>query len=170
MNRHCLLVEVEAEFGLIFQVAHLLNVHRLRILGVQLLWHLVLAVVELLEKVWCNGKIVASGQLRDLANVAERGTHDDGIVAVFLVVVEDLLHGLDAWVFVCLIVFLGVGLIPVKNAANEGRDQEGTGFSSGNSLDEGEHEGQVAVDAMFRLKDLGGSDTFPCRGELDQDP
>jgi hypothetical protein len=36
-------------------------------------------------------------------HVTEGGTHDDGVVAVLLVVVEDLLHGLDTWVSITLV-------------------------------------------------------------------
>lgn len=63
---------------------------------------------------------------------------------------------------------LGVGLVPVEDTADEGRDEESTGFSSGNRLGQREHESEVAVDAVLALKLVGGLDTLPCRRELDQ--
>lgn len=48
--------------------------------------------------------------------VAERSTHDDGLVAVLLVVVEDLLDGLDTRVLVANVCRSGlVLLVPVKD-------------------------------------------------------
>lgn len=42
-----------------------------------------------------NCQVVAASQLRDLTDVPERRAHDNGLVAVFLVVFENLLHALD---------------------------------------------------------------------------
>ena len=53
---------------------------------------------------------------RGATYVAERGTHDDGVVAVLLVVVEDLLNRLDTRVAVANVVGAGlVLLVPVKD-------------------------------------------------------
>ena len=68
-----------------------------------------------------DGQVVAAGELGDLANVAEGGTHDDGLVAVLLVVVEDLLYGLDTGVFVALVGLSGGFLIPVKDLSDWGK-------------------------------------------------
>ncbi len=115
-----------------------------------------------------DSQVITSSQLSDFPQVSEASAHDDGLVAVFLVVVEDLLHALDAWVLLwAIILFVGC-FVPVEDAANEGRDEEAAGFSGGNGLRKGEHESQVAVDAMLGLQHLGGFDTFPCRGELDE--
>ena len=86
-----------------------------------------------------------------------------------LVVVEDGLHALDTGVLVGGVVPLHGSLVPVKDTANEGRDQVSTGLGGSDGLDDGEHEGEVAVDAMLRLELAGGLDTFPCGGDLDQD-
>jgi hypothetical protein len=59
-------------------------------------------------------------------------------------------------------------LVPIQDTADEGGDEESTGLSSGNGLDKGEHEGQVAVDSVLRLQDVGGLDTLPGGGDLDQ--
>jgi hypothetical protein len=51
LNGHLVLVEVEAELGLVVDVALLLNVQLAGVLGNELLGNLVLRVVELLEQV-----------------------------------------------------------------------------------------------------------------------
>ena len=101
------------------------------------------------EATHSNGKVVAAGKLGDLADAAERSTHDDGLVAVLLVVVEDLLDRLDTWVLLLGVLLLVGSLVPVKDTANEGRDEESTGLSGSDGLDLGEHEGKVAVDAVL---------------------
>jgi hypothetical protein len=47
--------------------------------------------------------------------VTERGTHDDGLVTVLLVIAEDLLDGLDTRVFVTLVVLSRALLIPIED-------------------------------------------------------
>lgn len=121
------------------------------------------------RRTYRDGQVVAASKLGDLAGVAERGTHDDGLVAELLVVVEDALDGGDTGVLLLGVLLLGGGLEPVEDTANEGGDEVGVGLSGSNSLDEGEHEGQVAVDAVVTLQDLGGLDTLPGGGDLDQD-
>ena len=80
-----------------------------------------------------------------------------------------LLDGLDTGVLLGGVVALVGGLVPVEDTANEGRDEEGTGLSGSNGLDQREHEGQVAVDAVLELQDVGGLDTLVGGGNLDQD-
>jgi hypothetical protein len=126
-------------------------------------------VVQVLQQVGGDGQVVTAGQLGDLAGVTEGGTHDDGLVTVLLVVVEDVLDGLDTGVLRGGVVALVGSLVPVENAAHEGGDQEGTGLGGGNGLDQGEEKGQVAVDAVLGLQDVGGLDTLPGRGDLDED-
>jgi hypothetical protein len=186
LGSHLVLVEVEAEGGLVVDVALLLNVKRVGLGSIELLGNGLCGVVQLLEKVglyvvsihtwsaglykstYSNGEVVASSELSNLANGAERSTHDDGLVAVLLVVVEDAADGLDTGVLLLGVLLLGRSLVPVKNAADEGGDEESAGLSSGNSLDEREHQSQVGVDAVIPLEDLGGLDTLPCRGDLDK--
>lgn len=51
-----------------------------------------------------------------MAYVTEGGTHDDGLVTVLLVVVEDLADGLDTRVLLASVCGAGlVLLVPVKN-------------------------------------------------------
>lgn len=116
-----------------------------------------------------DGQVVTASQLCDLTDVTEGSTHDDGLVAVLLVVVENALNGLDTGVLLGGIVALVRSLVPVQDTADEGGDEESTGLSSSNGLDKGEHEGQVAVDSVLRLQDVGGLDTLPGGGDLDKD-
>lgn len=51
----------------------------------------------------------------DQTHVTEGGTHDDGLVTVLLVVVEDLLHGLDTRVLITLVVLASALLVPIKD-------------------------------------------------------
>ena len=60
-------------------------------------------------------------------------------------------------------------LVPVKDTAHEGGDEESASLRSGNGLRQREEESQIAVDTMFALKDLGSLDPFPSTGKLDQD-
>jgi hypothetical protein len=83
-----------------------------------------------------NGQVVASGELGDLADAPERGTHDNGLVVVLLVVVEDGLYALDTGVLLLGVLLLGRGLVPVENAADKGRDEEGASLGGGDGLDE----------------------------------
>lgn len=48
-------------------------------------------------------------------HVAERGTHDNRLVSVLLVVVEDLLYRLNTWVSITLEVLPCGLLVPVKD-------------------------------------------------------
>lgn len=135
------------------------------------LWHILALPSQKLgiERTHSNGEVVAPGELGNLARVPEGGTHNNRVVAVLLVVVEDVLYALDTGVLGRAVLLLGRRLVPVKNAADERRDEVSTSLSSADSLDEREHEGQVAVDAVLRLEDLGGLDALPCRGDLDED-
>ncbi len=98
-----------------------------------------------------DSQVVTSCQLGDLPQVPKASTHNDSLVVVFLVVVEDRLHALDTWVLLGIVIPLVRGLIPIQDASNEGRDEESTRFSRSNGLRKGEHEGKIAIDAMLRL-------------------
>lgn len=87
---------------------------------------------------------------------------------MLLVVVENALNGLDTGILLGAEVALVRSLVPVQDTADEGGDEESTSLSSSNGLDKGEHEGQVAVDAVLRLQDVGGLDTLPGGGDLDK--
>lgn len=116
-----------------------------------------------------DSEVVAASELSDLTDVSEGSTHDDGLVAELLVVVVDLDDGLDTGVLLLLVLLLVVGLVPVKDTANEGRDEESTGLSSSDGLDRREHQSQVGVDVVLGLQDVSSFDTLVGRGNLDED-
>ena len=120
--------------------------------------------------------------------VPEGSTHDNGLVSMLLVVVEDLLHGHDTRVLIASIGRAGLGLlVPVEDlrrisasstllsksaityTADEGRDEGNTSLRTRNGLREAEEEGEVTVDAVVALELAGGLDTLPGRGDLDED-
>ena len=73
----------------------------------------------------------------------------------------------DAGIVGAGVVLAGVLLVPVEDAADEGRDQRDLGLGAGDGLVQAEEQGQVAVDAfLFEL--LGGLDALPGGGELDE--
>ncbi len=116
-----------------------------------------------------DGQVVDTSKLGDLTSVSERSTHDDGLVAELLVVVVDGLDRGDTGVLLLGVVLLGRGLVPVEDTTDEGGDEESTGLGGGDGLGEGEEESEVAVDAVIPLQNLGGLDTLPGGGNLDQD-
>lgn len=185
VDSHRLFVEIEAEERLIVKVLLLLNVERGGCRSIELLGNIFLAVVQLLKErrlrlcqqmtlasqtqsTYSNGEVVAASELSNLALVTEACTHDDGLVAVFLVVVEDAAHTLDTGVLLSRVLLLVLGLVPVENTANEGRDQESASLGGCDSLGQGKEESQVAVDAVLRLQCVGGPDAFVGGGDLDQ--
>jgi hypothetical protein len=90
--------------------------HVLTIVRVQLLRHRLRRVLQLLEGRRADREEVDTREGLDLADVAERGTHHNGLVAVLLVVVEDALNGLDTRVLLADIVRAGlVLLVPVED-------------------------------------------------------
>lgn len=116
-----------------------------------------------------DGQVVTPSQFCNFPHIAEASTHDNRLVAEFLVVIENLLHALDARIFLWAIVFLICGFVPIKDTANKGRDEESSGFSTGNGLRERKHEGQIAVDTVFGLQDVGCLDSLPGGCKLDED-
>lgn len=169
LDGHGLLVEVEAVSSLVVEVLALGNVQVRGTGGVELLGHGLGGVVQILKQVGRDGQVVAASQLGDLASVTERGTHDDGLVAVLLVVVVDVLHRLDTGVLRGSVVALVRILVPIQNATHEGGDEEGTGLGGSDGLDQGKHQGQVAVHAVLRLQDVSSLDTLIGGGDLNQD-
>jgi len=91
------------------------------ILRVELLRNGIIRVLQLFKQSGCNGEVVNTSQGLNLANlkiplaqshygqeieayVAERGSHNDGLVTVLLVVVEDLLDRLYTRVLFALVI------------------------------------------------------------------
>lgn len=116
-----------------------------------------------------DSQVITSSQLSDLTDTSEGSAHDDSLVTELLVVVEDALDGCNSWVLLLAVGLSGLGLVPIEDTADEGRDEVGVGLSGSDGLDLGEEEGKVAVDAVLLLEDTGGLDTFPGGGDLDED-
>ena len=120
-------------------------------------------MAKLLEtKTYGDGEVIAACKLSDLASISERCAHHDGLVTELLVVVEDGLDRLNTGIVLLAVLLLGACLEPVQNAADKRRDEECASFCGADGLDEGEHEGQVAVDSVIALENFGGLDAFPC--------
>lgn len=147
-------------------------------------------LLHLAQKCRRDGQVVTASQFLNLTRVTEGGAHDNGLVAVLLVVVVDLGDRQDTRVFVAGVGLASVLLVPVQDTTNERRDQSHAGFSTGNCLREAKEQGQVAVNVVFLLQNLanrsflstlhlsafaipqtyGSSlDTLPGRSNLDQD-
>lgn len=121
------------------------------------------------RKTYRDGQVVTASKLSDLASVAERGTHDNGLVAKLLVVVEDGLDRRHTGIGLLGVLLLGGGLVPVEDTADKGGDEESIGLGGGNGLGQGEQQSQVAVDSVVALENLSGLDALPGGGNLDQD-
>lgn len=73
-------------------------------------------------------------QFCDLPLVPEASCHDNGVVAMCLVVGVDALHTLNTRVLSRAVVPVILRLVPVKNATNKGADQGSTSISACSSL------------------------------------
>jgi hypothetical protein len=89
-------------------------------------------------------------------------------MAMLLVVVVDLLNAQHTRILGRSVSLASRSLVPVKDAANKGRDEECLGFSSCDSLDDGEEEGQVAINSLG-LQLGSGVNSLVSRRNLNQD-
>ena len=117
-----------------------------------------------------NCQVVAAGKLGDFAFIPEASPHDNGTIAILLIVVEDGLHALDTWIVLRGVILLHCRLVPIQDSADERRNKVGTSLRCGDCLWEGEHQGQVTIDAVLCLQSMCSLDTFPCGCKLDEDP
>ncbi|KPX14876.1 Uncharacterized protein ALO72_05008 [Pseudomonas syringae pv. delphinii] len=124
---------------------------------------------QLLEQLGADGQAITARQLFDLVQIAEAGTHHDGLEVVGLVVVVDARHGLHTGIVCADIIGARRLLVPVVDAAHERRDQKHARFSASNGLGEGKQQRQVGLNTVL-LELLGSTNTFPGRGQLDQYP
>ena len=117
VERHLVLEEGPTELGLVVDEGDLLERLTLRRGGrVELLRHGGRVVLQLLEQLRCDSEEVDARERLDLASVTEGCAHDDRLVVVLLVVVEDLLHGLHTGVVVARVVLARLVLVePVEN-------------------------------------------------------
>lgn len=106
---------------------------------------------------------------------------------MLLVVVEDLLDGLNTRVRIALVVFSGALLVPIEDlvcvhetpilnpserktyTTNEGRDEGDACLGASDSLFEAKEQSQVAVDTLVTLELASSLDALPGGGDLDQD-
>ena len=86
---------------------------------------------------------------------------------LFVVTVNGV-DGCHAGILGRRVIFTGAFLVPIEDAAHEGRDQSGARYSARHSLREREEQRHVTVDA-FLLQNFGGANAFPRRGDLDED-
>jgi len=137
--------------------------------SVKFLWDWRAVFLEFLQEGGGDGEKITTSQSLDLSDVTERSTHDDGPVSMLLIVVEDFADGLNARVILVLISGSRlVLLVPVQNAADEGRNESDTSFGTSHSLTETEQESKVAMDLLITLKFTGSLDTLPGRCDLNE--
>jgi len=86
VESHVVLEQGPSELGLVIEVRDLLHLLAAGLGSVKLLGDRLGRVLELFEELGGDGEVITSGQLGDFADVSERGTHDDGLVSVLLVV------------------------------------------------------------------------------------
>lgn len=131
-------------------------------------------VLEFLDEFGRNRKSVAAGQLNDFVDVSKGGTHDNGVVSVFFVVVVDFRHRdhtgigcrLESWkVFVFGQFFF---FVVIHDASDKGRNKGDAHLGAGNGLGQAKNECQVAGDSLC-FQDLGGLNALPGGGNLDED-
>ena len=116
IKRHLILQQRPLELGVVIHIRHL----RYRVLlrrqcRVQSLGDGLRGLLELLEERGGDGEEVDARKAADLGDVPEGGAHDDGVVTVLFVVVEDALDGLHAWVFVAGVVAVVLLFVPVED-------------------------------------------------------
>ena len=114
--------------------------------------------------------------LRPIMGAAEDGIDDEEFAKQSSLLKDKILVALKtevppyAWVFIGFIRIPAFGFfVPVCDAANKWRDQKRINIRTGNRLGHAKEEGKVTVDA-FLLQNFGGSNAFPGRGELDENP
>ena len=125
--------------------------------------------MELLQKCGGNSKSVTAGELDNLFLVPERGTHDNGLVAIFLIVIVDACNANHTWILRgSKSIHSQRLLLPIHDSSHEGRNEGGSSLGTCNGLGLAENESAVASDALL-LEDLARLNTLPSRGNLDQD-
>ena len=113
------------------------------------------------RRAYRNSQVIATGKLGDFANVPEASAHDNGLVSILLVVIEDGDDTLNPGILLRGEILLLRGLVPIQDSAYEWGDEESAGFSGSDSLWEREHKGQIAINAMLRLQFLSSLDALP---------
>lgn len=100
---------------------------------------------------------------KEETHASERGTHDNGVVPMNLVVVVNLGHTLNPRVGRSLVLpGRVVLLVPIQDTSNEGRNESDASLRASDGLTEPEQEGEVAVDLVDALELACGLDSLPC--------
>lgn len=86
------------------------------------------------SRAYRDGQVITASELSDLANVSKASSHDNRLVTVLLVVIENGLDALHSGVLLGRKVLLMGGLVPVEYSSYERRDQECTSLGGGDSL------------------------------------
>mmetsp|Transcript_55277 Transcript_55277/g.131288 ORF Transcript_55277/g.131288 Transcript_55277/m.131288 type:complete len:336 (-) Transcript_55277:8-1015(-) len=167
LGRHCVLVHLPPEGVLV--AGDLRDVHLHGLLRVKTQRDIGGHAVHLEEQLRRDREAVAPREREDLPRGAERRPHDNGRVAVLLVVVVDLLDGEHAGVLLVGVLLLVRSLVPVEDTADEGRDEGRLRLGTCHRLVEVEEEGHVAGDPLL-LQNACRLDALPGRRDLDQDP
>lgn len=89
---------------------------------------------EFLKQSRRDGQVIATGEFFDFTHVSEGGTHDDGVVVEFFVVVVDFGDGDDTWVGFGVVVLACVFLVPIQDSSDERRDEGDLSISASDSL------------------------------------
>lgn len=88
---------------------------RRTIVGVELLGHRLIGLLQLLKERRSDGKEIHTGKGLNLSDVTERSSHDDGLVVVLLVVVENPLDRDDTGILITLVGLTRALLVPVED-------------------------------------------------------
>src|SRR5215469_1273995 len=123
---------------------------------------------QLFEQLGTDREQIRSSEVHDLIHIAKAGPHHLRLIAEFFVVIVNACDGSDARILIRR--NLGTAmlfLIPIVDAANEGRNQRYFGFGARDRLGEAEQKRQIAVDAFF-LENLSCPNTLPGAGDLDE--
>src|SRR5690606_31884501 len=119
-------------------------------------------------QLWADGQPVTTRESFNLTDVAEARAHYHGFIVVLLVVIVDLTDRGHARIFFSgVFFFVGVSLVPVKDATHKWRNQEYPGIGTGSSLVKTEKKGKVTVDTFF-FENFSGTNTFPRGSKFDQ--
>jgi len=92
VESHVVLEQGPSELGLVIEVRDLLHLLAAGLGSVKLLGDRLGRVLELFEELGGDGEVVTTGQLGDFTDISERGSHDDGLVSVLLVVADGQLR------------------------------------------------------------------------------
>jgi hypothetical protein len=145
------------------------NVHGNSLGGIELEGNGLGSCSQFVQKIGGNGQTITSRQFNDFVSVTEGSSHNNGVVSMLFVVVEDAGDRDHTGIFRSressdtLVLF-----VPVHDATNKGRNQSASRLGASDGLRHGENQSQVTGDSLF-FKNLSGLDSLPSGGNLDED-